>query len=80
MLSFSLVAEDLTGLIYHRPSGENSSFQFSSTVAVAQWVRRWSSGHRVAQAENSGPDEDMYQILFSAMTFISVLLGLSLMI
>ena len=30
MLSFSLVAEALTGLIYHRPSGENSSFQFSS--------------------------------------------------
>ena len=24
MLSFSLVAEALTGLIYHRPSGENS--------------------------------------------------------
>ena len=29
MLSFSLVAEALTGLIYHRPSGENSNFQFS---------------------------------------------------
>ena len=28
MLSFSLVAEALTGLIYHRPSGENSNFQF----------------------------------------------------
>ena len=27
MLSFSLVAEALTGLIYHRPSGENSNFQ-----------------------------------------------------
>ena len=26
MLSFSLVAEALTGLIYHRPSGENSNF------------------------------------------------------
>ena len=26
MLSFSLVAETLTGLIYHRPSGENSKF------------------------------------------------------
>ena len=26
MLSFSLVAEALTGLIYHRPSGENFSF------------------------------------------------------
>ena len=28
MLSFSLVAETLTGLIYPRPSGENSNFQF----------------------------------------------------
>ena len=27
MLSFSLVAEALTGLIYHPPSGENSNFQ-----------------------------------------------------
>ena len=31
MLSFSLVAEALTGLIYHRPSGENSNFQFRPT-------------------------------------------------
>ena len=30
MVSFSLVAGALTGLIYHRPSGENSNFQFSS--------------------------------------------------
>ena len=30
MLSFSLVEEALTGLIYHRPSDENSSFQFTS--------------------------------------------------
>ena len=30
MLSFSLVAEALTGLIYHRPSGENSKFQIPS--------------------------------------------------
>ena len=28
MLSFSLVAEALTGLFYHRPLGENSTFQF----------------------------------------------------
>ena len=28
MLSFSLVAEALTGLIYYPPSGENSKFQF----------------------------------------------------
>ena len=30
MLSFSQVAEALTGLIYHRPSGEN----FSSTLCL----------------------------------------------
>ena len=29
MLSFFLVAEALTGLIYHRPPGENSSFHFT---------------------------------------------------
>ena len=27
-LNFSLVAEALTGLIYHRPAGENSTFHF----------------------------------------------------
>ena len=32
MLSFSLVAEALTGLIYYRPSGENSNFQFSCRI------------------------------------------------
>ena len=26
-----------------------------STVAVAQWVRRWSNGHRVVQAKGSSP-------------------------
>ena len=30
MLSFFVVAEALMGMIYHRPLGENSSFQFSS--------------------------------------------------
>ena len=30
MLSFSLVAEALTDLIYHHPPGENSSFQYTS--------------------------------------------------
>ena len=29
MLSFSLVAEALKGLIYHRPSGENFKFKLS---------------------------------------------------
>ena len=33
MLSFSLVAEALTGLIYHRPSGENSKFAFLRRLA-----------------------------------------------
>ena len=34
MLSFFLVAEALTGLIYHHSMGENSSFQFSSVQFI----------------------------------------------
>ena len=45
-------------------------------MAVAQWVRRWSSDHRVVQAEGSNPGGDTYQTFFSVMIFISVLLGL----
>ena len=44
-------------------------------MAVVQWVRRWSCGHRVVQAEGSSPGGDIYHS-FSAMIFISVLLGL----
>ena len=44
-----------------------------STVAVAQWVRCWSSGHRVMQAEGSSPGGDIDQF-FSAVIVISVLL------
>ena len=44
-------------------------------MAVAQWIRCWNSGHSVVQAESSSPGEDIYQF-FSAMIFISVLLGL----
>ena len=44
MLSFSLVAEALTGLIYHRPSGENSkflpSFWFQKDQLFAESVER----------------------------------------
>ena len=36
-----------------------------STVAVAQWVRRWSSGHRVVKAERSSAGGDIYHIFFS---------------
>ena len=36
-----------------------------STVAVAQWVRRWSSGHRVVQVEGSSPGGDVYEYFFS---------------
>ena len=45
-------------------------------MAVAQWVRCWSSDHRVVQAEGSSPGGDTYQTFFSATIFISVLLGL----
>ena len=33
MLSFSLVAEALAGLIYHRPSGENSNFHSKQSLS-----------------------------------------------
>ena len=35
-----------------------------STGAVAQWVRRWPSGHRVVRAEGSSPAGDTYQFFF----------------
>ena len=46
--------------------GQNFTGSFS-TVAVAQWVRRWSSDHRVVQAEDSSPGGDTQQTFFSAM-------------
>ena len=36
MLSFSLVAEALTGLIYHRPSGENSKFHSTLCLMMGE--------------------------------------------
>ena len=42
MLSFSLVAEALTGLIYHRPSGENSKF-LPSASDLPQWLATFST-------------------------------------
>ena len=45
-------------------------------MVVAQWVRRWNSEHRVVQAEGSSLSGVTYQTFFSAMIFISVLLGL----
>ena len=45
-------------------------------MAVAQWVRHWSSDHRVVQAEGLSPGVNVYQTFFSAMIFISVLLVL----
>ena len=38
-------------------------------------IRRWSSDHRVVQAEGSSPGGDIYEFFFSTMIFISVLLG-----
>ena len=35
-----------------------------SAVAIAHWVRRWNSGHRVVQTEGSSPSGDIYQIFF----------------
>ena len=35
------------------------------TVAVAQWVRCWSSGYRAVQAEGSSPGGHICQCFFS---------------
>ena len=35
MLNFFLVAEALTGLIYHRPTGKDASFQFTPCLKMA---------------------------------------------
>ena len=35
-------------------------------MPVAQWARRWSSGHRVVQAEGLSPDGDKYHFFFSS--------------
>ena len=42
----------------------NRMSQSSSTVAEAQWVRRWSSEHRVVKAEGSSRGGDTYQAFF----------------
>ena len=34
-------------------------------MAVAQLVKRWTSGQRVMQAEGSSPGGDIYEFLFS---------------
>ena len=44
MLSFSLVAEALTGLIYHRPSGENSMQLSTSTRSLKETTWRKKAG------------------------------------
>ena len=44
-------------------------------MAVAQWVRRWSSDHRVVQAGVRARVE-LFTKFFSAMIFISALLCL----
>ena len=38
-------------------------------VGVAQWVRRWNSGHRVVQVEGSSPGGDIYQIFLLSNGF-----------
>ena len=37
---------------------------YFSTLAVAQWVRDWSSGHRVVQPKGSSPYGHIYEFFF----------------
>ena len=52
-----------------------------SSVATAQWVRRWSSNHRIVQAEISRPcggacqtfpSNDLYQFMLGVMDFSDI--------
>ena len=45
-------------------------------MAVAQWVRRWSSDHRVVQGEGSSKCGDVYQIILSNDFYFSFMLDL----
>ena len=44
----------------------------SSTVAVTKWVKRWSRGHRMVQAEGSSPSGDIYQFFIDNEFYFSV--------
>ena len=44
-------------------------------MAVTQWVKRWSSNHRVVQAEGSSRSGDNHQIFFSNEFYFSYMLG-----
>ena len=45
MLSFSMVAEALTGLIYRRPSGENFSFSHTPRLMMGEVTERENNDH-----------------------------------
>ena len=45
-------------------------------MAAVQWVRRWSSSHRVVQAEDSTLRGDVYQFFFSNDFYFSFMLSL----
>ena len=49
MLSFSLVAEALMGLIYHRPSGENLSFVMYTSVVSSLSTKLIKTATRICQ-------------------------------
>ena len=50
MLSFSLVAEALMGLIYNRPSGENFSFVGKQSLSVFKSCERTHFDHLLSSA------------------------------
>ena len=47
----------------------------SSTAVVVQWVRRWTTDHRVVQLVGSNPPGDVFQICFSNCFYLSFMLG-----
>ena len=77
MLSFSLVAEALTGLIYHRPSGENSKFLPSRpSTQLLQGVRLTEKEWKVSVCKGFSKNQSHTPPKYSAeriMILVSIL-------
>ena len=62
MLNSFLVAEALTGLIYHRPPGENSSFLFTSCLMVGEVSLETSPKNIMIQDIINSENSNIYKV------------------
>ena len=53
----------------------NAACPVPSTAVVAQWVRGWTTDHRMVQLVGSSPLGDVFQIRFSNYFYLSFMLG-----